>query len=215
MEVLNYCLMNSYHKTLTLLINREQLSYVITNQGRSNRRIYWLGTWPYRAVVARGSEREDGWRMLAGTKCALIREQLCEVFPAWDPPEGISFSHEIIWQWSRMPKHITTIMLQRISFDKAIPSAGSQAGHISQTSCHTWKRRAPMRGFSWPDSYRHAFDQGKLFHRHPHFSMLTETHVFSLGLPNCGYILWGSTLPCVLKAILPPSPKQERARRHG
>ena len=29
-----------------------------------------------------------------------VREQLCDMSPAWDPPEGISFSNEFLWQIS-------------------------------------------------------------------------------------------------------------------
>ena len=35
----------------------------------------------------------------------------------------------------RIPKNSTNICFQRISFEKEIPSGGSQAGNMSQTSC--------------------------------------------------------------------------------
>ena len=57
-------------------------------------------------------------------KNKVIRERLCDKLPAWDPPEGISFRHEIMWKISR----------QRISLEKEIPSGGSQAGNESPTS---------------------------------------------------------------------------------
>ena len=55
-----------------------------------------------------------------GTEEASEREQLCDMFPAWDYPQGISSSNEIFRKY-RIPKNSTTIIVQRISFEKESP----------------------------------------------------------------------------------------------
>ena len=52
------------------------------------------------------------------------------------PLRGLPFQMGFFVNY-RIPKNNTTIRFQRTSFEKEIPSGGSQAGNISQTSCPT------------------------------------------------------------------------------
>ena len=48
--------------------------------------------------LRQGVARPDSQAAKQEAGQSLIGQDGCDVFPAWDPHEGISFSHEILWK---------------------------------------------------------------------------------------------------------------------
>ena len=78
-------------------------------------------------------------------------QDVCDMSPAWDTPEGISFSHEILWtiRFVFFVKNVFC-MFHEIPFEKEVPSGGSQAGSLSdyrKAVLWIWQLRGGSRCF--------------------------------------------------------------------
>ena len=88
--------------------------------------LYWLG-------------RQSGFWLVPYSRLWTSENSFAICFLLEIPLRGFPFRMKLSWKY-RIPEHSINLICQRISCEKEIPSGGSQAGNLSQTSRPRWCR---------------------------------------------------------------------------